>query len=140
MELKNISEKMQKNIEEMLSKKRWAVYGISPDESKFGYKIPLRMLEHGYEIFGINKKYAGQDIGGIKVLSSLAEIEGSVDCIDVIVNPKISLQVIAEAKELGIRNLWFQPGTWDEEVLRKAEEADMSVVHEACVYAILGKK
>lgn len=140
MELKNISEKMQKNIEEMLSKKRWAVYGISPDESKFGYKIPLRMLEHGYEIIGINKKYAGQDIGGIKVLSSLAEIEGSVDCIDVIVNPKISLQVIAEAKELGIRNLWFQPGTWDEEVLRKAEEADMSVVHEACVYAILGKK
>lgn len=140
MELKNISEKMQKNIEEMLSKKRWAVYGISPDESKFGYKIPLRMLEHGYEIVGINKKYAGQDIGGIKVLSSLAEIEGSVDCIDVIVNPKISLQVIAEAKELGIRNLWFQPGTWDEEVLRKAEEADMSVVHEACVYAILGKK
>lgn len=140
MEPKNISEKMQKNIEEMLSKKRWAVYGISPDESKFGYKIPLRMLEHGYEIIGINKKYAGQDIGGIKVLSSLAEIEGSVDCIDVIVNPKISLQVIAEAKELGIRNLWFQPGTWDEEVLRKAEEADMSVVHEACVYAILGKK
>lgn len=140
MEPKNISEKMQKNIEEMLSKKRWAVYGISPDESKFGYKIPLRMLEHGYEIVGINKKYAGQDIGGIKVLSSLAEIEGSVDCIDVIVNPKISLQVIAEAKELGIRNLWFQPGTWDEEVLRKAEEADMSVVHEACVYAILGKK
>lgn len=140
MEPKNISEKMQKNIEEMLSKKRWAVYGISPDESKFGYKIPLRMLEHGYEIIGINKKYAGQDIGGIKVLSSLAEIEGSVDCIDVIVNPKISLQVIAEAKELGIRNLWFQPGTWDEEVLRKAEETDMSVVHEACVYAILGKK
>ncbi|MDO4719790.1 MAG: CoA-binding protein [Peptostreptococcaceae bacterium] len=139
MELKNISEKMQKNIEEMLSKKRWAVYGISPDESKFGYKIPLRMLEHGYEIVGINKKYAGQDIGGIKVVSSLAEIEGSVDCIDVIVNPKISLQVIDEAKELGIRNLWFQPGTWDEEVLRKAEEADMSVVHEACVYAILGE-
>lgn len=140
MELKNISEKMQRDIDEMLSKKRWAVYGISPDESKFGYKIPLRMLEHGYEIVGINKKYAGQEIGGIKVVSSLAEIEGSVDCVDVIVNPKISLQVIDEAKELGIRNLWFQPGTWDEEVLQKAEEAAMTVVHEACVYAILGKK
>lgn len=140
MEMKHISEEMQRNIDEMLSQKKWAIYGISPDESKFGYKIPLRMLEHGYEIVGINKKYAGQEIGGIKVLASLSEIEGGVDCIDVIVNPKISLQVIEEAKAQGIERIWFQPGTWDEEVLKKAEAASMKVVHEACVYAILGKK
>lgn len=124
----------------MLDKKKWAIYGVSPDESKFGYKIPLRMIEHGYEVIGVNKKYAGEEIGGMKVVSSLSELPNGVDCVDVIVNPKISLSVIEEAKKAGIEYLWFQPGTWDDQVLEKANEYGLTCVHDACVYAILGKK
>lgn len=131
---------MKTMIQTMLEKKKWAIYGVSLDEEKFGYKIPMRMIEHGYEVYGINKKYAGQNIGGMQVVSSLAELPENIDCIDVIVNPSISMQVIDEAKARGISYLWFQPGTWNEEVIAKAKDAGLNVVYDACVYAILGKK
>ncbi len=129
---------MNDTKKKMLSIKKWAVYGASPDESKFGYKIPMRMIKHGYDVVGVNSKYEGQQIGNMKVLGSLDEIPDDVECLDVVVNPKISLQVIDEAKKKGINYLWFQPGTWNEEVLEKAEKNGMNIVYDDCVYAILG--
>ena len=82
---------------EMLSKKNWAIYGITADAEKFGYKIPEVMKEKGYNVIGINKKYKGQDILGIKVYGSLEEVTEEVECIDVIVNPNISMLVVDEA-------------------------------------------
>lgn len=140
MHATNLSPEMKQLIDTMLAKKKWAIYGASPDESKFGYKIPMRMKDHGYEVSGINKKYAGQSIGGMSVVGSLVELSEKVECIDVIVNPKISLQVIDEAKANGIEYLWFQPGTYDDEVLEKAKSLGLKVVYGACVYAILGEK
>ncbi|MBP2027614.1 putative CoA-binding protein [Acetoanaerobium pronyense] len=126
--------------EEMLSKKRWVVYGVSPDESKFGYKIPQRMIDHGYEVYGVNPKYKGEKIAGVDVYASISEIAQEIDCIDIVVNPKIAVGVLEEAKENNIKNIWLQPGTWDENVLNKAEDLNLEVVYDDCVYAILGPK
>lgn len=129
---------MNDTKKKMLSIKKWAVYGASPDESKFGYKIPIRMIKHGYDVVGVNSKYKGQQIGDMQVVGSLDEIPDDVECLDIVVNPTIALQVIDEAKKKGINYLWFQPGTWNEEVLEKAEKNGMNIVYDDCVYAILG--
>ncbi|WP_455089107.1 CoA-binding protein [Peptoanaerobacter stomatis] len=122
---------------EMLSKRNWAIYGITADTEKFGYKIPEVMKENGYNVIGINKKYKGQDILGIKVYGSLEEVTEEVDCIDVIVNPNISMLVVDEAIKKGIKNIWFQPHTFNEEVIEKVKKADINYVDDDCVYAIL---
>ena len=122
----------------MLENKNWVVYGATPDKEKFGYKIPVRMKNHGYNIFGINSKYKGENIENINIYESLDEIKESIDCIDVVVNPRISLNVIDEAVKKGIKYLWFQPGTWNDEVLQKAKDNDLNIVYGHCVYAILG--
>ena len=109
---------------EMLSKRNWAIYGITTDTEKFGYKIPEVMKENGYNVIGINKKYKGQDILGIKVYGSLEEVTEEVDCID-------------EAIKKGIKNIWFQPHTFNEEVIEKVKKADINYVDDDCVYAIL---
>lgn len=121
----------------MLSKQNWAIYGISPDPAKFGYKIPQVMKESEYKLFGINKKYAGHEIMGIKVYASLEEVEENIDCIDVIVNPKVSLTVIDEAVKKGVKYLWFQPNTFDDEVISKLKTTDIQYVDDDCVYKIL---
>lgn len=121
----------------MLSKENWAIYGISPDAEKFGYKIPQIMKENGYKLFGINKKYANQEILGIKVYASLEEVPEDIDCIDVIVNPKISMTVIDEAVKKGVKYIWFQPHTYDDEVIEKLKETDIEYVDDDCVYKIL---
>jgi coA-binding domain protein len=123
--------------EEMLAKKNWVVYGITDDVEKFGYKIPMVMVQKGYNVVGVNKKYAGKKILGIDVYSSLEEVPMDVDCVDVVVNPKISLNVVDEAVKKGVKNLWFQPHTFDDEVISKTEKNNINYVNDDCVYAIL---
>ena len=123
--------------EEMLAKKNWVVYGISDDVEKFGYKIPMVMVQKGSNVVGVNKKYAGQKILGIDVYSSLEEVPMEVDCVDVVVNPKISLNVVDEAVKKGIKNIWFQPHTFDDEVISKTKDNNINYINDDCVYAIL---
>lgn len=122
---------------DMLSKKNWVVYGITSDEEKFGYKIPEIMKKNEYNVFGINKKYAGTEILGIKVYASLDEIKEDIDCIDVVVNPKITISVIDEAIKKGIKNIWLQPHTFNDEVIEKLEKNNINYINDDCVYAIL---
>lgn len=122
---------------DMLSKKNWVVYGISSDKEKFGYKIPEIMINNGYNVIGVNKKYAGSEILGVKVYGSLDEIKQTVDCIDVVVNPKITMTIIDEAIKKGIKNIWLQPHTFNDEVIEKLEANNIKYVNDDCVYAIL---
>lgn len=43
-------------LNKMVEQKNWAVVGARSDESTFGYKIPMRMLEHGYNVYMVNPK------------------------------------------------------------------------------------
>ena len=73
---------------------------------------------------------------GIKVYDKLADIEESVDVVDMVVNPQIGKHVMKEIKKLGIKNVWLQPGTRSDEIREFAAENDINVV-ESCIYATL---
>ena len=93
-------------INKMVELKKWAVVGARDDEATFGYKIPMRMIEHGYNVFMVNPKL--NEIESHKVYSKLSDIEEKIDVVDVVVNPKVAISVLDEAKELGIENIFFQ--------------------------------
>lgn len=128
-------EKMKKNKAEMLDKKVWAVVGATPSEEKFGYKIWEILREHDYETYGVNPKY--DEIKGQKIYKSLKDIPVKPDVIDFVVPPKVALASLEEAKELGIEYLWFQPGTFDDNVIEKAEEMGFKILYHDCVLATL---
>jgi hypothetical protein len=44
-----------------------------------------------------------------------------------------------EAAELGIQYLWFQPGTFDDEVIKYTEDKGLIPVYHHCVLVELGK-
>lgn len=120
---------------EMLDKKNWAVVGATPNKDKFGYKIWKKLIEHKYNTYGVNPKY--DSIDDIKVYKSLKDIGGKIDVVDMVVSPKITLNVLDEAKELGIEYIWFQPGTFNGEVIRKAKKLDFKILYNDCVLATL---
>ncbi|HHV25964.1 MAG TPA: CoA-binding protein [Tissierellia bacterium] len=128
-------DKMNVYKEEMLNKKVWAVVGATPNEEKFGYKIWEILKKHNYETYGVNPKY--DEIKGNKVYSSLKDIPVKPDVIDFVVPPKVTTTFFEEAKELGIEYLWFQPGTFDEDVIKKAEEMGFKILYHDCVLATL---
>lgn len=124
-------------LNKMVEQKNWAVVGARSDESTFGYKIPMRMLEHGYNVYMVNPKL--DEIEGHRVYKKLSDIEEKIDVVDVVVNPKVAISVLDEAKAMGIENIFFQPGTYTDEILEYADKLGLNYVTN-CIYKILGAK
>ena len=128
---------MAKIKEEMLSKKVWVVAGVSGNKDKFGYKIWKTLKEHGYETYGVSPNY--EELEGDKIYPSVKDLPKKIDVLDMVVAPKIAIHTLEEAKEAGIEYIWFQPGTYNDEVLAKARELEFKILYDDCVYATLRK-
>ena len=124
--------------QEMLNKKSWVVVGVSEKKDKWGYKIYKILKDHNYETYGVSPNY--DEIEGDKVYHTLSELPAKVDVLDMVVSPKISLKTLEEAKELGIEYIFFQPGTYNDEVVAKAEELGLKYLLNDCIYATLRNK
>jgi len=110
-----------------------AVVGISPKQDRPSYYVTARVIEKGiHKVYLVNPRYAGQEILGIKVLSSLKEIEEPIDIVNVYRNPSFAEEVVKEALEVGAKYVWFQPGAENHEVIEKYKDK-ISFVYEACI-------
>ncbi len=130
-------DKMDLLMKEMLSLKKWAVVGATQNPNKFGNRIYNKLLTHGYEVTPINPVY--DTVEGVKCLDSLKDMNELPECVSIVVGPERSIEVVKDAIELGIKRLWFQPGTFNEEVLDLAEKNGLEVVFYNCVLVELDK-
>ena len=121
---------------EMLKEKRWVVVGATPHEEKFGYKVFKKLKKNNYEVYGINPKY--KEIEGEPLFSDLDSLPVKPECISVVVAPAITEKLVEKAGELGIEYIWFQPGTYTSEIVKRAEELNMKPVFNDCVLVELG--
>ena len=120
--------------EKMLALKRWAILGATNKFEKYGYKIFKILLDKGYEVYPVNPRI--NTIDGVKVYATLLEIPETIDVVDFVVNPKIGEKLIHHVSQLGIKNIWLQPGARSEELDRLSEELNLNVV-KSCVLAVL---
>lgn len=128
---------MEQLIKTMLGQKNWAVVGAHPKPEKYGYKIYKKLLDYDYDVSAVNPVY--DTIDGAKTFKSLKDIKEEITCVNVVVNPERAMDVVKDAIELGIKNIWFQPGAFNEEVIDYAENAGLNVVFHACVLVELDK-
>lgn len=129
---------MIKNKEEMLEKKVWAVAGVTARKERFGYKIWKNLKEHGYKAYGVNPNY--DQIEDEKIYHSLVDIPEKIEVLDMVVSPNIAMKTLDDAKEAGIEYIWFQPGSFNDEVIEKAKEMEFKILYNDCVYATLRNK
>ena len=125
-----------KNLKkEMMESNKRVVVGVSGKKEKYGYKIWKILREKGYTTYGVSPNY--NELEGEKIYDSIASLPEKVDVLDMVVPPKVSIGVLDEAKEAGIDMIFFQPGTYDDEVVAKAEELNLRYLLDDCVYATL---
>lgn len=127
---------MKELIDKALSAKSFAVVGASGNKSKFGNKILKRLMQRGYTVYPVNPNY--DELEGVKCYHSLSEIEEKVDVVNVVVAPKYSLLAVDAAAEKGIETIWFQPGSFDDEVISKSLEKGLDTIYNHCVLVELG--
>lgn len=123
--------------EMMLEKKRWAVVGANEDTTKYGNMIFKRLLSKGYEVYPVNPNY--ESIEGHKCYPDLSSLPVKPDVIDMVVSPKRGKPIIEEAAKLGIKYLWLQPGTYDDELMSMIDDKNLTAV-QACVLVALSHK
>ena len=92
----------QKNV-------RIALVGASNEPHKFGNQIYLDLRSKGYDIVPVNPK--DKQIEGDQAYASIEMIEELPDIANFVVPPPVAMKVAQEAVELGIKHLWFQPGS-----------------------------
>ena len=122
----------------MLNLKTWAVVGATDNKEKFGYKIFKVMLDAGLEVYPINPGVS--EILGQKCYPALKDLPKKPDAVDVVVPAKVGETIMRECAELGIQNVWLQPGADAKQVIQVAEELGLTVVHHACIMVELRKK
>lgn len=106
--------------------------GASPDPTKFSYGVLRVLHEQGYNMKPVNPSEAGNEIRGLKVYASLADIDEPVDMVQVFRASEALKGIAREAVDIGAKVLWGQIGVYDEEAARIAEDAGLRVVMNRC--------
>ena len=113
------------------------VLGASPKPSRFAYKALVKLKQAGYEILPVHPK--ATEIEGVKVFSSLAEIDQKIDTLALYVGPARMLSQVEEVCALKPTRIIFNPGTESEEIQQTFEQAGIECVLD-CTLVMLDEK
>ena len=91
-----------------------ALIGASNDRSKYGNKIYRDLRKKGYNVTPINPKE--EKIEGDMAYSSIEEMKELPDIANFVVPPTIAMKIAQHITSLGIKHLWFQPGSESKEL------------------------
>ncbi|MFD2682302.1 CoA-binding protein [Bacillus seohaeanensis] len=111
--------------------KRIAVVGLSDNENRTSYMVSKAMQDNGYEIIPVNPTI--DSALGVKAVSSLKDIEGPVDIVNVFRRSEHLLQVAKEFDEMDGKVFWAQLGLTNEEAYRFLKERGYTVIMDRCI-------
>ncbi|KAK7543006.1 CoA binding domain-containing protein [Phyllosticta citricarpa] len=106
-------------LKTFFSSPRFAVAGASSDPTKFGHKIFSWYLTHSLPVTPLNPRAASITANKTEhaTLPSPAALPAPAETgLSVVTPPQATLALLREAKEVGVRAVWLQPGTFDEAV------------------------
>ncbi|PLY00799.1 MAG: CoA-binding protein [Desulfuromonas sp.] len=126
-------------INDFLAADAFGVVGASSNRDKYGNKVLRCYLQNDRVAIPVNPR--ASSIEGIEAAASVADLPDGVDSISVITPPAITVQVVEEAIEKGIRHIWMQPGAESTEAIKLGEENGLNVIADgSCILVVLGYK
>ncbi|MBC1793236.1 CoA-binding protein [Listeria booriae] len=128
-------------IHQILNKaKRIAVVGLSDNPERTSYQISERMQQEGYTIIPVNPKV--DEVLGEKAVTSLADIEGHVDIVDIFRRSEFLPALAEEFDAIDADVFWAQSGISDETAYDFLKERGHTVIMDRCImveYLLSGK-
>lgn len=119
-------------VELLACVKTIAMVGASNKPERPSYQVMEFLQGHGYRVIPVNPGLAGQILLGETVVSTLAEIDGKVDMVDVFRAAKDVPPIVEDAAAIGANVFWMQLGVINEDAAQQARAAGMAVVMDRC--------
>jgi uncharacterized protein len=128
---------MQQRIDEFLNGSPHAVVGASQDRSKYGNKVLRAYLQANRTVYPINP--TADVVEGLKAHPLLTNLPEAAHGVSIITHPRVTEAVVEQAGELGIKNIWMQPGAESASAVELAEKLGMNVIAGGpCLLVVLG--
>ena len=108
-----------------------AVVGASDDPSKYGNVIYRDLRRKGFTVFAVNPNRS--HVAGDEAFPRLKELPNKPTIVDIVVPPAVGAKVLPECLDLGLMNVWLQPGAESPENLAFLQERGFNYVAHACI-------
>lgn len=118
------------DVDLLLSKKTWAIVGLSNNTERPAYEVAKLLQEKGHTIIPVHP--SAEAVHGEKGYASLEEIPVEVDVVDFFLNANAAVPVMDAAIAKGIKGVWFQLGVVDEAAFERAQAAGVTMVMDRC--------
>lgn len=113
------------------SKNTIAIVGASNNPDKYGHKVLADLQSAGWHLIPINPK--AEIILGLKTYPSILQVTEKIDAVVFVTKPEVTEQVLLEVKQLGIKDVWFQPGAASGAVIAFCKSNDINYINDACI-------
>ena len=113
-----------------------AVVGASADRGKFGNIAVRAYKDTGWEVYPVN--LSETTIEELAVFPRLSEVPVELDRISVYLPPDKTRQVLDEIASKGAGDVWFNPGSANDEILEEARAAGINA-RNGCSITYIGK-
>lgn len=118
----------------MNAKRRVVVLGASQKPERYSNMAINRLMEAGHEVIPIHP--ALERIGELKVLPSLAEVEGEVDTLTIYLSPRLSSEMADAIAAVRPGRVIFNPGTENAPLEAELNSRGIPTLH-ACSLVLL---
>jgi uncharacterized protein len=121
-------------VEEFLSKKRIAIWGMEEAKSDPGHLVVRKLRKHGIEVIAVNPRFA--DEPSQRRASSLTKIEPPVEAVLVYVNRPQTMEAVEDCLAAKIPMVWLHdalsPGAAIPAAIDKLRSAGCTVIPGLC--------
>lgn len=119
-------------IHKFLKSKRIAVVGVSNNKNKTGSTVFNELKKQGFNVVPV---HPGMNIfENEKCYNSIVDLPEDVDALIIATKPEVTIQVLQHALDKNIRNIWFQLGSSNDEVVKMAKENKLNYFHKRCIF------
>ena len=111
-----------------------ALFWASAREESLALKLQNRLQKEWIQIFPINPRYP--EINWIFCYPSFEEVDKDGQRVDLFVfmtNPQLTLDLLKNNLKFWVKKVWFQPWTFDDEVLEFCRENGLDFNTEHCM-------
>lgn len=112
-----------------------AVIGASHNKEKSGNKAVRAYVKHGDQVFPVNPNHA--EIEGLPAYKSVLDIPDKLDRITMYLPPERTLGILGDIAKKGAKEIFFNPGSESQAVIKKAEELGLNI-YLACSVVDIG--